>query len=295
MSYSGNVPKLALSPVTIAQCTFLDAFEVAARAGFAGIGLRYDQLERYLLEGGTIEEVHETVRRLGLCFSEAGFLAEWMFHGGVPLVSRRQRSGAADETQPAMMKRLHEFLERCEAFECANVTAVPALRETGDLAVAAEEFATLCDIARPYGVRLCLEFMGNAPQWNTLRSADVLTTAAGRSNGGILIDTFFVHQGESALSDIARVSPEKIFNVQLADAKPKPRAALNMLEDRLFPGDGVAGVKEIVNALVQQGYDGWWTVEIFNPDFVHVPADEVAARAYATTRALFSSHSEDAA
>jgi 2-keto-myo-inositol isomerase len=296
MRGGADAPKFALSPVTIAQCGFLEAFEVTARAGFRGIGLRYDQFERYLQGGGTTEQVRERMKRLGLCFTEAAFLAEWMFQGGVPLVSRRQRSGAGDETGPAMLQRLHAFLAQCEAFECANVTAVPALRETGEPAIAAEEFAALCDIAEPYGVRLCLEFIGHAPQWNTLRSADELVTAAGRRNGGILIDTFLFHQGGSLLEDIARVAPEKIFNVQIADAKPKPRSTLNMLEDRLFPGEGVAGVPAIVDALVARGYDGWWTVEIFNPDFVQAPADQIAGRAFASASALFAGRrSEDAA
>ncbi len=42
---------LALSPVTIPQCTFEDGFRLAAEAGFTGIGLRYNRLEEYLAAG----------------------------------------------------------------------------------------------------------------------------------------------------------------------------------------------------------------------------------------------------
>ncbi|MGF6771785.1 2-keto-myo-inositol isomerase [Paraburkholderia sp. GAS199] len=289
MKRVSSPPRLALSPVTLAQCTFEQAFAQTAQAGFSGIGLRYDQFERHLAQGGTVDEVRGWLSAYGLRFAEAAFLAEWQYYGGVPLVSRRQRSGNADETREHLLRRLHTFLQHCEAFECANVTAVPALRETGDLAVAAEEFASLCDLARPYGVRLCLEFMGTSPQISTLASAAELVTAANRTNGGVLIDTFLFHQGGSRVEDIARVPLERIFNVQLADAKDKPVAQLDMLADRVFPGEGVAPVRAIVDALVAHGYDGWWTVELFNPAYASEAAGSIAARAAASALALVDS------
>ncbi|MFM0502085.1 sugar phosphate isomerase/epimerase family protein [Paraburkholderia caffeinilytica] len=273
--------------MTLAQCTFEQAFEQTARAGFSGIGLRYDQFERYLAQGGKATEVRGWLSAYGLHFAEAAFLAEWQYHGGVPLVSRRQRGGGADEAREILLRRLHTFLQHCEAFECANVTAVPALRETGDLAVAAEEFASLCDLARPYGVRLCLEFMGTSPQISTLASAAELVNMANRVNGGILIDTFLFHQGGSRVSDIQHIPVERIFNVQLADAKDKPLAQLDMLADRVFPGEGVAPVQTVVDALVACGYDGWWTVELFNPDYARAEPASIAARAAASAVGLF--------
>jgi sugar phosphate isomerase/epimerase len=167
------------------------------------------------------------------------------------------------------------------------------LRETGELAVAAEEFASLCDLAQPYGVRLCLEFMGTSPQISTLASAAQLVNLANRANGGVLIDTFLFHQGGSLVSDIARIPPERIFNVQLADAKDKPLAQLDMLADRLFPGDGVVPLQRIVDALVAHGYEGWWTVELFNPDFAQLDPALLATRAAAAAAALFERPSTD--
>jgi 2-keto-myo-inositol isomerase len=205
----------------------------------------------------------------------------------VPLVSRRQRSGGDDEAPARLRERLHAFLAHCEQFECANVTAVPALRESGDLNVAAEEFAALCDIAHPYGVRLCLEFMGTAPQISTLASGADLVRRAARNNGGLLIDTFLFHQGCSQLADLASVPVASIFNVQLADALDKPREQLDMLADRVYPGTGAAHVQQIVDALVAKGYDGWWTVELFNPAYAKDDPLTVASTAAKTTTALF--------
>ncbi len=161
--------------------------------------------------------------------------------------------GTAEEAVAVLQRELRVFFERCGELECTNVTAVPALYQTGSLERAAAEFAALCDLALPHGLRLCLEFMGVAPQFKDLSSALPLIAMANRQNGGLLIDTFLFHQGGSTLTDLETVPMQSVFNVQLADAKPLPCSELNMLEDRLYPGTGSAPIQEIVSALTRRG------------------------------------------
>lgn len=272
--------RLALSPVAIPQCRFEDAFGLVADAGFTAIGLRYNQLEDYLARGHTLGQVRDLLKRHGLRFAEAAFVAEWQFHGGLPLICTRRRQGGPAEADALLMQRLRTFMEHCSELECRNITAAPALNEIGDLAVAAEDFAQLCDFAQPYGLRMCLEFMGSAPQVNNIKTAFDMVTAANRPNGGLLIDTFLFHEGNSRLADIALVPGSRIFNVQLADAKPIPREQLNMLEDRLYPGEGVAPIESIVAMANEAGYSGYWTVELFNPEYAKQPAADVVKHAY---------------
>jgi 2-keto-myo-inositol isomerase len=285
--------RLAFSPVAIPQCAFEEAFGIVAMAGFRGIGLRYNLLEDYLDRGHGLADVKKLLRRFELTFTEGGFLAEWQFHGGVPLVCGRKRQGGPHEANDVLIQRLRIFFERCAELECINITAAVALHETGDLGTAAEDLATLCDLAQPYGLRICVEFIGSAPQVKDARTANHMVEAANRPNSGLVVDTFFVHQGGTRLTDLEAVPIERILNVQLADAKPGPREKLNMLEDRLFPGDGAARVQDVVSLLHQRGYAGWWTVELFNPEFRTLPAQEVADKAFRTARAMLEKTRED--
>ncbi len=287
MTMPGLRPRLGFSPVAIAQCTFEESVTHTAAAGFSGMALRYDKLEDYLSRGHTIADARSLMKRHGLRFSEGGFLAEWQFHGGVPLVCGRKRQGGADEADDRLLARYRIFLERCGELECKNLTASVAVWDAGDLATAAEDFAALCDVAHPYGAKIGLEFMGHAPQVKDVRTALNLVTVANRPNGGLVIDTFFIHQGRSKLTDLNDVPVDRIFNVQLADAKPKPAETLNMLEDRLFPGEGAAPVRDVVLLLLKRGYSGWWNVELFNPDFRAMPPGMVARKAYTAAAALF--------
>lgn len=280
--------RLSFSPVAIPQCSFEDACRITAEAGFRGIALRYNLFVDFLARGNTVADARNLMRRYGLTFNEGGFLAEWQFHGGLPLVCGRKRNGGAGEANDVLLRQLQTFFEHCIELECSNITAATALWDSGDLSVAGADFAQLCDYADPYGARIGLEFMGHAPQVRDIKTAHEIVSIANRPNGGIVVDTFFIHQGGSTLADIAAVPIDRIFNVQLADAKPLPVDQLNMLEDRLFPGEGAANVRDVVVLLRNRGYSGWWTVELFNPDYRRMPAENVAKQAYRTASALFS-------
>jgi 2-keto-myo-inositol isomerase len=279
--------RLAFSPVAIPQCDFEEALRVTAEAGFRGIALRYNLLEDYLARGNTLADARKQTRQYGLTFTEGGFLAEWQFHGGIPLVCGRRRQGGAEEADDILLRRLRTFLERCAELECNNITAAAAIWDSGSLTVAAEDFAHLCDLAQPYGLRICLEFFGHAPQVKDIKTATTVVSMADRPNGGLVIDTFFLHQGGSTLADLAEVQMSRIFNVQLSDAKPLPIEKLNMLEDRVFPGEGTANVREVAHLLSSRGYAGWWAVELFNPEYHLMSPLDVAARAHKTASAIF--------
>ncbi|MBN8959485.1 MAG: sugar phosphate isomerase/epimerase, partial [Rhizobiales bacterium] len=81
---------------------------------------------------------------------------------------------------------------------------------------------------------------------------------------------------------------EKSFNAQLADTKTLPIETITMLTDRLFPGDGCARVGEVIRTLVRRGYSGWWTVELFNPDFQTMMPNQVARQAYQSAAGLLA-------
>ena len=60
--------------------------------------------------------------------------------------------------------------------------------------------------------------------------------------------------------------------------------------DRVLPGEGVSGTKQLVDALDLSGFSGCLDVEIFSePDrFWGLPVEEAARRAYAAASALVS-------
>ena len=118
---------------------------------------------------------------------------------------------------------------------------------------AADRFARLCDLAEPLGIFVGLEF----PHWTetgTLSEAARILRAAGRANGGILIDV--LHMGRSASSvEELRALPREWFRfAHVCDAEQEVPPSLERMirtarYERLFPGEGSIDVRGILSCL----------------------------------------------
>lgn len=83
-------------------------------------------------------------------------------------------------------------------------------------------FVALCDAAEPFGLTADLEFM----PWTavpSLRSALRIVAAAGRPNGGVLVDTLHFARSDSQLDELEAVPREWLHYAQLYDAPTKCR------------------------------------------------------------------------
>ena len=82
---------------------------------------------------------------------------------------------------------------------------------------------------------------------------------------------------------------EKIFLVQLADYffEYSDRQA-DMIElarhQRLFPGEGLHDVRDLVQLLEDKGYRGHYTFEVFNDDYVNSDPMVIGQRAMKSAR-----------
>jgi 2-keto-myo-inositol isomerase len=285
---SAMVERLSLSPVTIGSTDFVQSCEIAAGAGFTGIAIRYDQLERFLQNRRSTRDAVRILNRLGLTPTEMGFLAEWQFYGGVPLVSKRTRSGEV-ATERELLERLQIFCERCVALGVRHVTAAATHDVAGTIGAAAQDFARLAAVGAEYGLEMSFEFFGNAKCISTLRDAVAMVSAAGADNGGIVLDTFFFYQGGSRLEDIRALAQGGVplHTVQLADSIIGEPATLDILFDRRLPGTGIVPLRDIVEAVESTGYHGWYTVEVFHAPTAPPDAAMLARLAKSTASSLF--------
>ena len=268
--------KISLNPATISRCDFEQSLEVAKAAGFKGVGLRHNLLMNYLDKGNSLSKAGELMEYAGLIATEAGFLNGWMFHGGIPLSGKRERTGESEEQ---LLNEMAEFFSAVKELGSPPITALVATKENGSIKQAAVELGWLCDRAADLGLRIMVELIGIAPQINCVRRARQLMEMADRDNCGLLLDSFLMFMGDFDIEEIVRVPAERIYTVHISDAPGnKEKARLNMLKDRLFPGDGVIPLKELCSAVRATGYEGWYTIEIFNPDYLGIEPTVIGER-----------------
>ena len=118
---------------------------------------------------------------------------------------------------------------------------------------ATARFARLCDLAKPLGIFVSLEF----PHWTetgNLAEATRVVRAVNRSNAGILIDMLHFGRSDSSQEELARLPREWFRFAHVCDAaKEMPPTMAGIIrtarDERLFPGEGGIAVREILSCL----------------------------------------------
>jgi len=277
--------KIGIDALSIKQCGFEESFRIASEAGYSGIGLRYDRLREYLTNH-QLEDVIDLSRQYHLEFVEMAFLGEWMYWGGIPLICIRKREKSKKYNSEKLLKELRLFFEYCSKLNCKCIKAAASMEKEGDLKEGAKDLAKLCDIAREYGVNIGLEFLGRAKQVKDIKISWEILRKANRTNAGILLDTFHFHQGGSMLADLEKIPVDKIFAVHFCDAKDLPREKLEQHKDRIFPGQGVIPLKEIIAVLKKKGYDGYFDLELFNEDYWKSDPRKIAKEGFESAQTI---------
>ena len=124
---------------------------------------------------------------------------------------------------------------------------------TNDRNQAIECFTELCDLAKPYGLTIDLEFV---PWFNVSNLKDAVDTvsAAGRENGGILIDPLHFHRSKVGIEELEQVPEEWFHYAQICDApKDIPNTEEELIytatKERLYVGEGGIDVAAILKKL----------------------------------------------
>ena len=115
---------------------------------------------------------------------------------------------------------------------------------------ATDRFARLCDLAKPLGIYISLEF----PHWTetgNLATAAKVVRDVKRGNAGILIDMLHFGRSDSSLEELAKLPREWFRFAHVCDAaKEVPPTMEGIIrtarDERQFPGEGGIDVREIL-------------------------------------------------
>jgi sugar phosphate isomerase/epimerase len=118
---------------------------------------------------------------------------------------------------------------------------------------ATARFARLCDLAKPLGIFVSLEF----PHWTetgNLAEAARVVRLVDRSNAGILVDMLHFGRSDSSLDELAKLPREWFRFAHVCDAtKEVPPTMAGIIrtarDERLFPGEGGIAVREILSCM----------------------------------------------
>ena len=105
-----------------------------------------------------------------------------------------------------------------------------------------ERYAEICDLAKPFGLTVDLEFPSFSRLTNLKETIDIVR-AADRPNGGILVDTLYCHFSKVGLEELATIPRQWLHFMHICDTVPAiPETRDGMIriarDDRLYVGEG---------------------------------------------------------
>src|SRR5439155_14591517 len=86
----------------------------------------------------------------------------------------------------------------------------------------------------------------------------------GEPNVGVCLDLFHYYTGPSKEEDLLGLTRDNLAHVQVCDVAGVPRE-LATDSDRIFPGEGDFNAGPVIRRLRAIGYEGYVSLELFNP------------------------------
>ena len=106
---------------------------------------------------------------------------------------------------------------------------------------------------------------------------------------GLVLDTFHLFSRYTSLDVLDNVTMDKLLAVQLSNAVTMPLPTIEIARHhRLFPAEGEWPVAKVVQRLEARGYEGYYSLEVFNDEFKTRDPFEVAGAGMLSFEKLFA-------
>jgi 4-hydroxyphenylpyruvate dioxygenase len=185
------------------------------------------------------------------------------------------------EPNPNRAAALANLKRRCEMYANMGLNRVYATTATSkkateeDYKTGAENIHEAGEVAKQFNMSLRIEFLRTSTFISTLPTILKMTRAAAHPNIAPLLDCYHFWSGLNKLEDLDMIRPGEIGHVHFQDVPDIPRELLD-LSTRIIPGDGISPLIGILGKLLEKGYAGPLSVELFLPKFQQGDPYEVA-------------------
>ncbi|MDR2787942.1 MAG: sugar phosphate isomerase/epimerase [Candidatus Accumulibacter sp.] len=149
----------------------------------------------------------------------------------------------------------------------------------------ARDLRKLAFLALPMGIRVAFKGLSGSRTARDFSTAAEIISLAGCPNLGLVIDVLDAIAADTPLDDLDLVFPDQIFLVQLSDfmlqeirSADEQAAAAHF---RVFPGEGAhsEAIARFIVKLKEIGYFGDYSFDVYNTDYLQMPAETIADRA----------------
>ena len=150
----------------------------------------------------------------------------------------------------------------------------------------ARDLRKLAVLALPMGIRIAFKGLSWSRTVRDFSAATEIISLANCPNLGLAMDAFDVIAAGVPLDDLDLVFPDQIFLVQLSDfmlqeIRSTEEQSATAAHFRVFPGEGAhsEAIARFIVKLEEMGYIGDYSFDVYNTDYLQMPAETIADRA----------------
>lgn len=261
-------PRFCLNTSTIRgqERPLPEVVDLAARAGYDGIEPWIREIERYRQEGGSLDDLRRQIADAGLRVESAIGFAQWIVDD--------------DQARKSGLDQMKRDMELVRSIGGDRIAAPPVGGHRSDasqidLFAAAERYRAVLEIGEELGVTPQAEIWGPSKNLSRLGEAVFVAIESGHPQACVLPDVYHIYRGGSEFSGLGLIAGSRIHCFHINDYPAGKQRTEYKDSDRVFPGDGVAPLTDIMRTLRSIGFRGALSLELFNPGYWERPAEAI--------------------
>lgn len=248
----------------------------ASKAGFHALEPWMSEIDDYTSKGGTLKDLGQRIADAGLTVEGAiafnGFLDD-------------------DEARrTASMEKLKIDMDKVAQIGGRRIAAPPGNNKAAvSLDNAATYYRAALEMGEKMGVQPLLELWGTHPVLGPLSHGIYVAVAAGRADASLLLDVFHLYKSGTPFTALRQINGASLHVMHLNDYPQAADPATLNDGNRIYPGDGVAPLRQILRDLRDNGFRGYLSLELFNREYWTRSADDNLKTAMEKIRATVRS------
>ena len=149
----------------------------------------------------------------------------------------------------------------------------------------AERYRQLCELGRQFGIVPEVEVWGFSKALSRLGETAFVALESAHPDATILPDIYHLFKGGSGFEGLRLLSSSAVQILHVNDYPadlPRDKIADR---DRVYPGDGIAPMNEILRSVIRPDRPIVLSLELFNPEYWKQDALQVARTGFEKTKA----------
>jgi sugar phosphate isomerase/epimerase len=238
------------------KLTLPEVIDTAAQAGYQAIEPWIGEIEAHQQSGGSLSDLKKQISDRGLTVESAIGFAEW----AVDDDARRAKG----------LEQARHDMDLAQQIGGTRIAAPPAgATDVADIDYLklAERYHALLTLGDHMGVVPQVEVWGFSKSLHRLGQAVLVATESHHPKACVLPDVYHLYKGGSDFTGLKLLSGSAVHVFHMNDYPATPPRQTISDKDRVFPGDGIAPLSDVIQTLRAIEFDGYLSIELFNPEY----------------------------